>query len=172
LKYGNIAIKRSKYRQNANSSEILLVWEQPYSKLAKTLFNASANASAKAAATSGSATGSSSANATGAGGNATAGAKSGANATKQKEMLLGSVNSTHPLDTNSSFKPPDKVRAAARITLSDQSEFLKFEVTINDVAVALDESGKDVVVDWYMLENFDSGKRFWADSNGLEMVPQ
>jgi hypothetical protein len=23
-----------------------------------------------------------------------------------------------------------------------------------------------------MLENFDSGKRFWADANGLEMVPQ
>lgn len=171
MKYGNIAVKRSKYRQNANSSEILLVWEQPYSKLAKTLFNASAKAAATAA-TSASTSGNSSANATGAGGNATAGAKSGANATKQKEMLLGSINSTHPLDTNSSFKPPDKVRAAARITLSDQSEFLKFEVTVNDVAVALDESGKDVVVDWYMLENFDSGKRFWADSNGLEMVPQ
>lgn len=171
MKYGNIAVKRSKYRQNANSSEILLVWEQPYSKLAKTLFNASAKAVATAA-TSASASGNSSANATGAGGNATAGAKSGANATKQKEMLLGSINSSHPLDTNSSFKPPDKVRAAARITLSDQSEFLKFEVTVNDVAVALDESGKDVVVDWYMLENFDSGKRFWADSNGLEMVPQ
>jgi hypothetical protein len=64
------------------------------------------------------------------------------------------------------------VRAAARITLSDNSEFLKFEVTINDVAVALDPAGKDVVVDWYMLDNFDSGKRFWADANGLEMVPQ
>jgi hypothetical protein len=86
-------------------------------------------------------------------------------------MLLQSVNSTNPLDTNSSFKPPDKVRAAARITLSDKSEFLKFEVTINDLAVALDPSGKDVVVDWYMLDNFDSGKRFWADANGLEMVP-
>lgn len=64
------------------------------------------------------------------------------------------------------------MRAAARITLSDNSEFLKFEVTINDVAVALDPAGKDVVVDWYMLDNFDSGKRFWADANGLEMVPQ
>jgi hypothetical protein len=38
--------------------------------------------------------------------------------------------------------------------------------------VALDQAGKDVVVDWYMLNDFDSGKRFWADSNGLEMVPQ
>jgi hypothetical protein len=85
---------------------------------------------------------------------------------------MQSINSTHPLDTKTSFKPPDKVRAAARITLSDQSDFLKFEVTINDLAVALDKSGKDIVVDWYMLDQFDSGKRFWADSNGLEMVPQ
>jgi len=23
-----------------------------------------------------------------------------------------------------------------------------------------------------MLDNFDSGKRFWSDANGLEMVPQ
>lgn len=87
-------------------------------------------------------------------------------------MLIQSENKTHPQDTKTSFKPPDKVRAAARITLSDTSEFLKFEVTINDLAVALDPTGKDVVVDWYMLDNFDSGKRFWADANGLEMVPQ
>jgi hypothetical protein len=87
-------------------------------------------------------------------------------------MLLQSENKTDPTDIKTHFKPPDKVRAAARITLSDTSEFLKFEVTINDLAVALDPTGKDVVVDWYMLENFDSGKRFWADANGLEMVPQ
>ena len=68
--------------------------------------------------------------------------------------------------------PPDKIRAAARITLRDNTDFIKFEVTINDMPVALDQTGKDVVVDWYMLENFDSNKRFWADSNGLEMVPQ
>jgi len=87
-------------------------------------------------------------------------------------MLLQSINASNPLDTNTSFKPPDKVRAAARITLSDNSDFLKFEVTINDLAVALDPAGKDVVVDWYMLGDFDTGKRFWADANGLEMVPQ
>lgn len=56
--------------------------------------------------------------------------------------------------------------------MSDNTDFIKFEVTINDVPVALDQTGKDVVVDWYMLENFDSDKRFWADANGLEMVPQ
>jgi len=120
------------------------------------MFNASANASAS--------------------GNSTAGGSSGGkgafgNATQDKQMLQQSLGSS-PGDTNSSFKPPDKIRAAARITLSDNTDFIKFEVTINDMPVALDQTGKDVVVDWYMLENFDSNKRFWADSNGLEMVPQ
>jgi len=120
------------------------------------MFNASANASAS--------------------GNSTAGGSSGGkgafgNATQDRQMLQQSLGSS-PGDTNSSFKPPDKIRAAARITLSDNTDFIKFEVTINDMPVALDQTGKDVVVDWYMLENFDSNKRFWADSNGLEMVPQ
>lgn len=43
-KYGKIALKRCKMRQNKNSSEILLVWEQEYSKLTKTFFNATLNA--------------------------------------------------------------------------------------------------------------------------------
>lgn len=151
MKFGNIAIKKSKFRQNKNSSEILLIWEQSYSKVGQKLLNTSAPQDKPQA-----------------GGN-----KSGAaNATRDKQLLLQSENKTHPNDTRTSFKPPDKVRAAARITLSDTSEFLKFEVTINDLAVALDPTGKDVVVDWYMLDNFDSGKRFWSDANGLEMVPQ
>lgn len=87
-------------------------------------------------------------------------------------MLIESLNLTNPMDTNSSFRPPDKIRAVARISLSDNSEFLKFEVAVNDVGVALDKNGKDVIVDWYMLGGFDSQKKFWADSNGLEMVPQ
>jgi len=53
LKYGNIAMKKSKYRQNNDTAEILLVWEQSYSKLATKLFNASANSSAGGNATSG-----------------------------------------------------------------------------------------------------------------------
>lgn len=100
---------------------------------------------------------------------ANASAKAFGNATIDKQLL---TYGSGPGDTNSSFKPPDKIRAAARITLSDVSDLLKFEITINDLPVALDQTGKDVVVDWYMLEGFDSGKRFWADSNGLEMVPQ
>jgi hypothetical protein len=155
LKYGNIALKKSKYRQNNDSAEILLIWEQGYSKVASKLFNASANASSSGNVTAGS-----------------GGARgSFGNATQDKQMLQQSVGS-NPGDTNSSFKPPDKIRAAARITLSDNTDFIKFEVTINDLPVALDQTGKDVVVDWYMLDKFDSGKRFWADANGLEMVPQ
>jgi hypothetical protein len=82
LKYGNIAMKKSKYRQNNDTGEILLIWEQPYSKLAKTLFNASANASSNA---------SSSANSS-SGGNSTGGGKGAfGNATQDKQMLLQSV---------------------------------------------------------------------------------
>ena len=30
--------------------------------------------------------------------------------------------------------------------------------------------GRDVVVDWYFMDDFDTGEKFWVDSNGLEMV--
>jgi hypothetical protein len=42
MKFGNIAVKKSKFRQNKNSSEILLIWEQSYSKIGQKLLNASA----------------------------------------------------------------------------------------------------------------------------------
>lgn len=46
-------MKKSKYRQNNDTAEILLVWEQSYSKLASKLFNASGNSSTASNATSG-----------------------------------------------------------------------------------------------------------------------
>jgi hypothetical protein len=63
-------MKKSKYRQNNDTAEILLVWEQGYSKLASKLFNASGNSSAA--------------------GNATSGGSKGAfgNVTSDKKMLL------------------------------------------------------------------------------------
>jgi hypothetical protein len=68
LKYGNIAMKKSKYRQNNDTAEILLLWEQSYSKLATKLFNASANASSAGNSSGG---GNSTGGARGAFGNAT-----------------------------------------------------------------------------------------------------
>jgi len=30
--------------------------------------------------------------------------------------------------------------------------------------------GRDVVVDWYFYNDFDTGEKLWLDSNGLEMI--
>ena len=32
--------------------------------------------------------------------------------------------------------------------------------------------GRDVVVDWYFMDEFDTGDNLWIDTNGLEMVPK
>lgn len=36
----------------------------------------------------------------------------------------------------------------------------------------MDKSGKDVVVDWYFLDDFNTGQEMWVDSNGLQMIPK
>lgn len=104
FKYGNINLSKSRVRNNTNSSEFLLVWEQKYSNF---------------------------------------------------------TNST-----------ADKVRASARISINDVDDFVKFSVSINDAPIALDKAGKDIVVDWYMLDGFNSSGKFWVDANGLEMIPK
>ena len=64
----------------------------------------------------------------------------------------------------------DKVRATARISINDIDNFVKFDVSINDVPIELDRTGKDIVVDWFLMDDFDTNNTFWVDSNGLEMV--
>jgi hypothetical protein len=41
---------------------------------------------------------------------------------------------------------------------------------MNEVPIKFDKTGKDILVDWYMLDNFDSGKKMWIDANGLQMI--
>ena len=48
--------------------------------------------------------------------------------------------------------------------------FVKFDVSINDVPIEMDRVGKDIVVDWFLMDDFDTNNTFWVDSNGLEMV--
>lgn len=64
------------------------------------------------------------------------------------------------------------MRASARISINDVDNFVKFSVSINDAPIALDKAGKDIVVDWYMLDGFNSSGKFWVDANGLEMIPK
>jgi hypothetical protein len=64
----------------------------------------------------------------------------------------------------------DKIRATARISINDIDNFVKFDVSINDVPIDLDRTGKDIVVDWFLMDDFDTNNTFWVDANGLEMV--
>lgn len=46
---------------------------------------------------------------------------------------------------------------------------------MNEVPIGKEKTGKDVVVDWYMLDGdknstFDSGKKLYVDANGLQMI--
>lgn len=49
------------------------------------------------------------------------------------------------------------------------SELIEFEVELNPIPVD-DFQGKDVVVNWKMMNGFDPAGKFWTDSNGLEMI--
>lgn len=51
-------------------------------------------------------------------------------------------------------------------------DFVKFHVSTNEVPIAQDKTGKDVVVDWFLMDGFDTDDKFWVDSNGLQMVPK
>ena len=49
------------------------------------------------------------------------------------------------------------------------SELIEFDVELNPIPVD-DFQGKDVIVNWKMLNGFDPAGKFWTDSNGLEMI--
>jgi len=75
-------------------------------------------------------------------------------------------------------------RVVAVVELSAISDFIKFDVTLNEIPIANykgekskafyqqqkdAERGKDLVIDWEFLDNFDSDGSFWYNSNGLDM---
>jgi hypothetical protein len=72
--------------------------------------------------------------------------------------------------TQRSTNSTAKVRASARISINDFDSFVKFVVTLNEVPIEYDLTGKDVVADWYMLDDFKMDNKFWVDANGLQMV--
>jgi hypothetical protein len=45
-------------------------------------------------------------------------------------------------------------------------------VSTNEVPISQDKTGKDIVVDWFLMDGFDTDEKFWVDSNGLQMVPK
>lgn len=64
----------------------------------------------------------------------------------------------------------EKIRAHVRINLNDLDNFIKFDVSTNEVPIDQDKTGKDVVVDWFLMDGFDTNETFWVDANGLQMV--
>lgn len=70
------------------------------------------------------------------------------------------------------------------VELSKMSEFLAFEVIMNELPVEITygeksvnesraetdvERGKDIVIDWEFLDGFNTGNNLWVDANGLFM---
>lgn len=66
--------------------------------------------------------------------------------------------------TGKPFKS-DRMRASVRVDLNDIDNFVRFHVSTNEVPNS--NTGKDVVVDWYMMDDFNSDGRLWVDANGL-----
>lgn len=75
-------------------------------------------------------------------------------------------------------------RVVAVVELSEISDFMKFDVILNEIPIANykeektkafyqkqkdAERGKDVVIDWEFLDNFDTDSNLWYNSNGLDM---
>lgn len=48
------------------------------------------------------------------------------------------------------------------------SDLVQFDVELNGIPVMADDQGKDVTVNWKLLD-FEANSTFWTDSNGLEM---
>lgn len=64
----------------------------------------------------------------------------------------------------------ETIRASSRININKFDPFVKYDVELNGVPIKSDRSGKDIVVDWYMLDGFDTGNKFWVDANGMQMI--
>jgi len=91
---------------------------------------------------------------------------------------------TQSVSKNQTAKSPIKARVSATVELSKFSDFMKFEVTLNEIPVGNyvgnqekefyqkqddQERGKDVVIDWEFLDKFSTDNKLWVDSNGLDM---
>ena len=40
---------------------------------------------------------------------------------------------------------------------------------LNEISLGSKDTGKDVIVDWEILDNFESNDKLFFDANGLEM---
>jgi len=66
----------------------------------------------------------------------------------------------------------ETIRASARININAIDPFVKFDVELNEIPIRKDKIGKDVIVDWFFFDEFDTAGDIFVDSNGLEMIPK
>jgi hypothetical protein len=88
----------------------------------------------------------------------------------ETESKSKSKKGAAPVDKLKEEGNEQKIRAHVRINLNDIDNFIKFHVSTNEVPISQDKTGKDVVVDWFLMDGFDSNGTFWVDANGLQMV--
>ena len=59
--------------------------------------------------------------------------------------------------------------AIVKVRFSERfDELIEFEVELSEIPI-IDNKGKDVMVNFRMLDGFNANKTFWTDSNALEM---
>jgi hypothetical protein len=46
-------------------------------------------------------------------------------------------------------------------------QIIEFEVELNALSISKDYRGKDLTMNWQMLDDFDPKGKFWTDSNSL-----
>lgn len=49
-------------------------------------------------------------------------------------------------------------------------QIVEFEVELNALSISPNYRGKDLTVNWQMLDGFDPKQKFWTDSNSLQMI--
>jgi hypothetical protein len=49
-------------------------------------------------------------------------------------------------------------------------QIIEFEVELNALSISPNYRGKDLTVNWQMLDGFDPKQKFWTDSNSLQMI--
>ena len=83
-----------------------------------------------------------------------------------------------------SVHPGENKRLTLALKLNEASTFVEFEVVLNEIPVemlrhwrnasdylaATDyQRGKDVVINWEFLDDFNTNNNLWVDANGLFM---
>lgn len=63
----------------------------------------------------------------------------------------------------------DLERGTVLMEFDQETNHVKFDLQLNEVPIRYTETGKNVVVEWNLLDSFDTNNVLYVDANGLEM---